>query len=257
MKIQAAFGLYSYSLPHPGDAGFKRFCDEAISVLGSAGLIPTFFGASGKGHKGEFVPISGNAHMKSMRIGFENADSITFACNPNDSDAPTYDSFASISLGFLASENETLLSFFVDDLVFEFDSEKFSRVMGSCLALHDWDFGYALSSKEFHNPEFYILSLDDGKLSKSEMDALLLWYNSAPEDRLLRIRDVHSINFINDAQLALVGNSGLTLRQIIESDGTSELSKISASLWRWDVPFNAIARLRGVLAHTGLTICGG
>lgn len=257
MKNESIIGFYSYALPHPGDEGFRSFYEEAMLLLQEVGLKPTYFAADGEGHKGEAVPLNGRSHKNSLSKGFKKATLASLICNPDGSNAPAFDDFAEVSLSFLDSINQTLVTFSVDQSKFELNSTQFSRVIQWLLSLRDWQFGYAVTARETRNPSYYLLGADDGKLSKVEMDALLLWYNSTPEDRLLRIRDVHSINFINDAQLALVGKSGLTLRQIIESDGTSELSKISASLWRWDVPFNAIARIRAVLAHTGLTICGG
>lgn len=256
MKNESIIGFYSYALPHPGDDGFRSFYAEAMLLLQEVGLKPTYFAADGEGHKGESVPLNGRSHKNSLSKGFKKATLASLICNPEGSDAPAFDDFAEVSLSFLDSINQTLVTFSVDQSKFELNSTQFSSVIQWLLSLRDWQFGYAITARETRNPSYYLLGADDGKLTKVEMDALLLWYNSTPQMRLSKMRDVHPINFVNDAQLSLVGKSGLTLRQFIESEGRGGLSKISASLWRWDVPSDSIARLKGMLAHTGLTICG-
>lgn len=257
MKNEAAFGLYSYSSAHPCDAGFRAFCEEALLLLNKVGLRPTYFAAEGEGHRGEAVPMNGGSHKRSMAKGFENSSVISLICNPEGSGEPAFDSFAEISLSFLGSTNETLLSFSVDADLFEIESSKFNLVLNHFLGWRRWEFGYAISTQEVKNPSFYVLAADDGKLSQSEMDELLLWYNSEPTVRVSKIRSVHPINFINEAQLTAVGKMGGTLQAVIEADNTSTLMKISDDLWQWNVPPASVGRLKGMLAGSGLTICGG
>lgn len=252
-----ALGLYSYHLPHPGDSGFRAFCDKALLLLEAVGLKPTYFAAERDSHKGEAVPINGRSHRKSMSIGYDDASVVSFLCNPEGSDEPSFDYFSEISLSFLRDVNETLLSFSVEEDRFGLRSDKFDLILAELVSAQNWDFGYALSSREASNPPFYVLAADDGRLSKKEMDELLAWYNAAPSDRVSKVRNVHPINFVNQNQLSVVGGSGLTLRQVIESDGSSVLTQVSDNLWRWDVAADSVAELKSVVAGTGLTICGG
>jgi hypothetical protein len=257
MKNAISIGFYSYKYPHLDGAVFKQFYDEALIILAGLGLTPTFFAADGHGHKGEAVPIDGRSHKRSMSIGFDKASLVSLLCNPAGSDAPAYDCFAEISLSFLEHSMETMLSLSVEEGLLGSGLSSLEPVLAKLVAMRDWDFGYLVSYRDSSNPPFYVLGADDGKLSKIEMDELLLWYNSEPAIRRSKVRNVHPINFLNEAQLIAIANNGQTLQSMIEADGGSVLKKVSDKLWRWDVPMTSISRLRSKLMGTGLTICGG
>jgi hypothetical protein len=180
---------------------------------------------------------------------------LTVASNPEGSQQPGYDAFASVGLTHLGSNNETLLCVLLEERFAEFGGPGFLKILTSLVALQKWDFGYSVCQPIRNKPLFHVLGLDDGKLTPTESKLLNAWYAAPPSDRVRRLRDVYPFYVVNEQQLSARTGGGRSLREFIERDGRSSLRSLDASgLWLWCVERASLADIRAQLAFSEVLI---
>jgi hypothetical protein len=250
-----AIGLYSYSASHPGPMGWKQFYDCVLAVFQGAGITPTYFAAEGVGYTGELTKYGSRTHAKALKSGFANIHVMAVVANPEGSDEPGYDSFASASLAYVEEASETLLCLAIEERFLDFGGEAFESALQALVALQPWDFGYALSEPVEKKPEFHVLGLDDGKLSIEERRRMNAWYEALPEEKVRKLRDIYPYVVLNDVQLATQLSAMQTLEDVIRSESRSVLARLAGStLWLWKIPLDAVSTLRDRLAGSGILI---
>lgn len=255
MKKTFATGLYSYSTPKINNSTLKNFYNLINSAFQSNGITPTHIAAEGDGYNGKITKIQSTVRSRAVDNDFSGIHTLSIIASTMDSKEPGYDSYASASLGYVEDANETVLCISANQDYIKFPSPTFDDILKELILLHPWDFGYALSQPTEQNPEFHVLALDDGNLSAENYQKLIKWYDTPPQERVKKIRDIYPYNIINTLQLNSEITSGHTLKDLIEADPHCNLEKIKESkLWLWTVQENHETKLREKLKGSNIMI---
>ena len=258
MKLKntaSALGLYKYECNKPGNTAFSFFYSNIIEILTSWQVSPTYIGAEGIGYSGKLTKVGGRTQGRLLQSSFEHISVLLIVANPFQSDSPAYDHFISASLSYDESNQELIMSFVANEAFVPLDSLRFKEAIASLIHVSTWDFGYGFSTLLEKQPEFHILGLDTGKLSTEEYNSLCSWYATPGPARVNVLRDVYPYNILNEKQLALRVENGITLREFIERQECCSLTRISTSdLYLWMVPPAEIGSFRKVLSSSNLLL---
>jgi len=250
-ETACAFGLHSYGQPAPEATVFETFNGIVLTLFERVGIAPTYVGIEGKGYPGDYKKIGSRSHQKLLKSGFARITTLSMIANPEGSDEPSYDGFATVSLGYIDSTQELLLCFVVNECFIELNSSTYDESWQSFLDLSSWDFGYGFSEQVEKQPEFHVLGLDGGKLTADEQIQLNAWYGSLPADRLERLRGVYPYNFVSERHLANVVKGDVTLRQFIEGHEHMSLTQLNANgLYLWRIEGSSVAHVRAELRES-------
>jgi hypothetical protein len=257
LTTASALGLYLYGGAVPGADLFARFSRLTQTLFARLGIAPTYMGLGGDGYPEGFVPYGGRAHKKALAREFDGVLSVSVAANPVGSDEPAFDSFALVSLSYLPSEGELLLSLEVNEAWLPFDGEVYGETVGAYLALAPWNFGFGFADASSRQPGFHILSLDPGNLTPDERTRLRTWYAVPPDVRVRKLRDVYALNWLGAGQLDEATRDGRPLRSLVMSMGVGEIQPVAGtSLVSWSVPVASREAVRLQVAEAG-AIAGG
>jgi hypothetical protein len=244
-KLASALGLYKYECDKPDSTLFELFHAAVVSAFQSYGIDCTYFGGEGPGYPDKLTKIGGRAYARAVKSGFVDVTSVEFMANPPHSDAPTYDSFASASLGYVEVDRELVACLVVNESFLELHSKEYDALLRSQARLCQWDYGFGFSSSVDKQPGFHILGLDNGKLSSEEFESLNAWYAAPPEVRTAFLRDVYPYNLLNETQLTARVNNEATLRQFAQDQPDCSLTRLTDyGLYLWQVPDAALDRVR-------------
>ncbi len=237
LKTASAFGLHSFGKPAPDGGAFEQFSTTAIALFSEHGIVPSYVGIEGEGYSGDYKKYGGAAHKKLMKSDFDRITVLSIVANPEGSDEPSYDGFATVSFSFVESTQEALLCFVVNESIIPFASDAYDDAWNAFLDLNAWDFGYGFRGEAEKQPDFHILGLDSGNLTEAENAALNAWYGTLPDERLNRLRDIYEYNFVSRHQLYNNVIDGVTLLQFIEQNqfgGMRQLTEHGLHLWKLD-----------------------
>ncbi|MDC6167870.1 hypothetical protein [Paucibacter sp. XJ19-41] len=249
-----ALGLYCYTDRISSDL-FVRFHDAAIAIFGQAGIKPTYFSADGDGYDGRATKFGKRVHARALKEGFSGVQTLTLVANPEGSDEPAYDSFASASISYIQDSGELLVCVYIRDDLLQFRGEIFNSMLQELIRLQAWDFGYAFKAPVEKKPEFHVLALDGGGNSREELRRLNAWYASKAGDRLSRLRDVYPIYFLNEKQLSGLATADLSLRAFAQGHPGSSLTPLDGStLSLWELSSDEVESVREHLLPSGLLI---
>ncbi len=255
MTTASALSLQSYGHPAPEGAVFEKFSAIVLTFFERAGISPTYVGIEGKGYAGDYKKFGSRSHQKLVRSEFRGIRTLSIAANPEGSDEPSYDAFATASLGFIDSTKELLLCFVVNECFITFKSSTYDELWQSFLDLCSWDFGYGFSEEVEKQPEFHILGLDNGKLTPDEQTSLNAWYGALPDERLERLRGIYPYNFVSERQLANIVKDGLTLREFIELQPDVSLTQLMENgLSLWKIEESSISNVHAQLRESAALI---
>jgi hypothetical protein len=247
-KSASALGLYKYDCDQPQSGLFSRFYSTVLNQLQSWGVKPTYVGAEGTGYSGKLTKVGSRTHDKLVKSDFADVTVLSVAANPPGSEEPSYDSFASASLSYVEVNRELLACVVVNEAFVKLCSPEYDELLRSQVELCRWDFGYGFSSSLERQPDFYILGLDNGKLSADEYKSLSNWYAMPGDVRAALLRDVHPYNLVNDNQLDAQVSDGVTLRQFAQRQPGCALTRLTDDgLYLWQVPDAEVARVRKIL----------
>jgi hypothetical protein len=250
-KFEWVIGLHSYRESPPPSEVFASFYAAAMSLFVRLGLTMTHIAAEGDGHSGKLVKASSAAAKRLLGSGFSGIAGLSCVVSPEGSKEPAYDRLASVDLSW-NSPTELLLCVVVNDGLNSFLSPAFDATLAEMLEIENWSFGYAFRDTVDRQPDFHVLALDNGRLSKAESQALRKWYASKASERIERPRNVYPITILNERQLSFSVN-GSTLMRIIEETFDTTTSRVGA-LVVWRVPEDQIQRLRDLLSASGALI---
>jgi hypothetical protein len=183
------------------------------------------------------------------------------------SDAPAYDGRLQLNYSFLeyarppdASEidsyylNFASLSFNADLNACALGAEQLDELVQKIALADSWDYGFAISQPKAKGPQIFVMGASNGQLTLEEERRLNLWYQVPDKERLIRVRDVFPLNFLNEKQLGFRLQDGKTLREFIEEDEASRFREISQSLSLWSVNPSETDRVREKLLGSGVLI---
>lgn len=252
----SALGLFHYGGGHPGASVFERFFAATEGLFTSLGIVPTYVGLDGDGYPAGFTKFGGRGHRKAVKERFERIRSVSVAATPEGSDEPTFDHHALVSLGFVPSTDELLLSLEINEACLPFDSEAYLAAIKPYLALVSWSFGFGFVEVSTRQPSFHIQSLDPGDLTPAERTRLRAWYAATADTRLRRLRDVYAINLLGPTQLDEVTRHGQSLRALVCSLAVGKMQEVpGTSLMAWTVADEASRQsVRQLLADAGALV---
>lgn len=116
--------------------------------------------------------------------------------------------------------------------------------------MDEWNFGFSLCDLATRQPDFHVLSLDNGRLGPAEYARLTKWYRAAPAQRIHRLRDVCTVNLLGGAQLSSDAG-GHDLADFIESVQHSTTTR-GGSLTAWCVQDDQLQKVRKTLGEAGI-----
>ena len=243
-------GLYAYPVSPPKGESFARFHAIVSKVLARLGLQFTHVAADGGAHTGKLVNSASAAGKRILNSEFNDIRVLNLTVSPKGSKQPAYDRIFTASLS--SGLEELLLCFAVNEGVAAFLSDTFDSVLGDILELESWACGYAFCDSVNRQPEFHILAIDNGRLTKNERQALMRWYTSRPFERQSKLRNVYPLTIISEKLLNSQAGS-VTLAEFIKcSSGTELITVGGLSCWR--VPEAQLAKVRQELSSMGALI---
>lgn len=253
-ETASAFALHGYGSP-PGSDVFAAFSERALRFFDQLGIAPTYVGIEGDGYPDDFRRWGSRSHQKLLKDNFTGVSSLSIVTNPNGSDQPSYDAFATVALSFVDALGETLLYFVVNEGYLEFQTSAYDKAWKAFLGLDSWDFGYGFSDVVDKQPDFHILGLDSGKLTATEVHGLNVWYAAPVEERCHRLRGVYPYNLVSDQQLGFPLQQGTNLRQLITEVCDGEVTKVDETdLYLWRVKEASVNDVRKALQRHGAII---
>lgn len=255
MPVPYSLGLFNYSSPPIDSKMFSRFHDLARSLLADHGIAPTHFAADGNGQSGKLTKMNGAAHKRLIANGFTGLNLLTIHAVPEASDAPAYDSTASLHLGS-SPELGVELILFSNDHRLLLDHVSVQETVERLTALHRWDFGYATHPPFEQSPYAHIAGFDDGTQSEEECERLQIWYDCSPAERVSKMRNIYPINLLNAAQLSAKVGPSETLREVFQRTPGCVLKAFSQHLWLLNVEPEVVMGLRSSLKGSGSLIEG-
>jgi hypothetical protein len=172
-------------------------------------------------------------YYKRVSGGFGNVDITTLISAPRQTDAPFDDAVMYCAFSHPNGSDEAELTILMREDVWNRALEV--RLIDDFLAISPWDYGYGLLAEKEADPYSHIACIGNGRQGSEESRRLDLWYGSSREDRLARLRDVYSYNFLNDGQLAFKFPDGRTLRDFIKQTPASRLKGMLGGLSLWEV----------------------
>lgn len=250
-KSEWVIGLHSYRESPPPSNVFANFYAAAGRLFERMGITMTHIAAEGDGHSGKLIKASSAAAKRLPESGFRGVTVLSCVVSSEGSKEPAYDRVVSANLSW-NSPNELLLCVAVNDGLESFLSPAFDATLGEMLEIENWSFGYAFRDTVDRQPDFHVLALDNGRLSKTESQALRKWYASKPAERTQRPRSVYPVTILNETQLAFSVN-GATLAQIFEAVPEATSNRVG-SLVVWRVREDQVQRLRDSLGASGALI---
>ncbi|MEO8585040.1 MAG: hypothetical protein ABI584_02665 [Acidobacteriota bacterium] len=251
----AALGVHGYGEGHPGSGTFLRFYEAVVGFLEQHGIGPTYVAAEGESYSGKFVRFGERAHERLLRTRMAHVNVLSVAANSPDSEEPSYDSFASVSLSYIPASGESVLCSVINEGLVGLFSNAYYELLTAVVGLCDWDFGYGFASPVAKHPELHILGLDDGQLSPEEQASLSAWYAATRQMRLNHLRDVYPYTIVRGKFLDSRLRDGSVLRNLMEREpGTSLTQLTDNGLYLWKVPEVALVRLRRELRVRGALI---
>lgn len=254
-KTACVIGFYSYPNVPPSADVFKAFNATIQDTFHTVGVVTTYFGALGAGYSDKYTKVTGRAYKKLLASEFSGIHGLSLVANPASSDAPSYDGFAMASMGYSEASGELLLCVVVNEAFVEFGSDALEGLILQLTKLFDWDFGYSYVEDASSEPELYVMGMDNGRLPNDTYNLLTAWYAATGEERRTRLRDIYSLNFINDLQLSAEVERGISLRNIIENDAHSTLSAIAGTkLYKWVIDGRGWNALRDRLRASQLVL---
>lgn len=250
-KYEWVVGLHGYRESPPPSDTFASFYTAASSLFSRMGVAMTHMAAEGDGYSGKLVKASSAAAKRLLNSRFEGITVLSCVASPEGSDEPAYDRVVSANLSW-NSPNEVLLCMVVNDGLETFLGPLFEATLAEMLKIGNWSFGYAFRDTVDRQPDFHVLALDNGRLNKTESQALKKWYSSKPAERTQKLRSVYPVTILNETQLGFNVN-GRTLGQIIEETPSTTSNRVGA-LVVWRVGDGQLQRLRDSLGASGALI---
>lgn len=250
-KNEWVIGLYGCTESPTPSALFTRFYAAVVRLTARLGVTLTHVGAEGGGCSGTLVKVNSAAAKRLIEANFGSVTVLSCVVSSEESREPAYDRVVSASLSWNAP-GELLLCVVVNDGLAPFLGEAFEAALSELVEIENWSFGYAFRDLVERQPEFHVLSLDNGRLSKDEAQTLRKWYASRGSERIQRLRSVYPVTIANEKQLAC-SVEGVTLGEFMQrTPGTTFDRRGSLTFWR--VPEAQLERLRESLGAAGVLI---
>ena len=228
-------GLYAYGRLDPGAQFFRRFYELIADQLQKLEIAPTYVAVDGYGFSGKMTKLGGNSHRRLLSADFKNISGLSVIANPPGSDEPAFDHFFYANVGFVESDGELCLCHMINESFETLGSEIFENSLRELVQLFSWDFGFAFVDAVEKRPDFHVLGISTGQLSRDEQHALETWYSATPDQRNELLRSVYSYNILNERHLARQLPNGVSLRHFIEERCQRTLQRIGDNgvyLWK-------------------------
>jgi hypothetical protein len=250
-KNEWVIGLNGYLESPLSSATFSRFYAVVACLIARLGVTLTHVAAEGEGYSGKLVKANNAQAKRLVESEFEGITVLSCVVSPEGSKEPAYDRVISATLS-LNSPNELLLCIVVNDGLAPFLGETFEATLLECVEIDNWSFGYAFRDLVERQPDFHVLSLDNGRLSKAETLALRKWYASTISERIQKLRSVYPVTIANEKQLARKVEGGTLGEFMQRTPGTIFEQTGKLSFWR--VHEAEVERLRELLREAGVLI---
>lgn len=250
----SVLGLHGFAEDPPDASVYAAFHGVALDVFEGCGISVTYFAAEGDGYTGEFSRVGSPSYKKLKSADFRGISVLSLAANPRGSDEPSFDSFATVSLTYLHPTHEVTLCLVINESAMSFGGEKYLAAIMQLSALFSWFGGYGYPDAVDRHPELYVIGLDSGRLSPSELKRLRAWYSATPQRRMQCLRDVYPWNLLTESTLDRELDSGQSLRKIIQKSGTGVERLPREGLYLWRVDRARLEEQRTQLQSVGLIV---
>lgn len=250
-QLEWTLGLYDYSTAIPPSNTFDEFYALTGEFLSSLGLFPSHIAAEGDEHTGKLLKIDSIGAKRLLKSRFDGVSTLSVVSCSKATQEPTFDRMISANLSW-TMPSEILLCLTTNDALAQFSGPVFDELLKKLLQWRIWAFGYALRDKVCRQPEFHVMSIDNGRLSNDEKNALIRWYRASTAERLVRPRNIYPINIWNQKQISRqIGTQ--TLGDFIRSKQSTSIEEIEG-LTIWKVVETEVDTLRAELSTKGALI---
>jgi hypothetical protein len=253
-KLEWALGLHDYPCAPPSPQVFARFFGIVSDFFGSLGVAPTHVAAEGDGYTGKLTKFGGIVTKRLVESEFVQVSALSIVVSPKDSKEPAFDRLISASLTWTAP-HELLLCFVSNEAAVPFKGAQFDRLLHTLLEWKGWAFGFGLKDEVSRQPDFHVLTIDNGMLASQEREALTRWYRAKLEDRKVRLRDVYPVNILGREQTVRLV-TGKALGDVIRGIPASTVEEVNG-VTVWKVSETALPAIRAQLGAQGSLIAVG
>lgn len=250
-EFEWALGLHDYPSSTPEPQIFARFFGIVSDFFRRVNVTPTHIAAEGDGYTGKLTKFGGAATKRLIESEFATVSALSIVVSPKDSKGPSFDRLMSASLTWTAPR-ELLLCFVSNEAVVPFKGAQFDSLLRALLEWKGWTFGFGLKDRVSRQPDFHVLTIDNGRLTNQEREALTRWYRAKLDDRKSRLRDVYPVNILGCEQTGRI-LAGKPLGDVIHSASGSTVEEVKGfTVWR--VSEEALPAIRAQLGAQGLLI---
>jgi hypothetical protein len=244
-------GLYGYQDRPPESCAFERFYLEMIRLLGELGLALSHIAAEGESYSGKLVKPSSATGKRILESKFAGITVLAMYVAPVRSKEPSYERIFATSLSW-NRPNEILLCVVANECVTPFLSKTFDQILRGSLTLLPWAYGLAFRDAVTRQPDFHVLALDSGRLSRVESQALAKWYSSPTAERQRKLRSIYPVNILgpNHLKRAL---GAQTLGEYVRNSQDTTVEE-AGSLLIWKIPERRVESIRVELANMNALI---
>ena len=238
---------------------FQRFHDFAISTFEELKIRPTYvsISAEGKGAPQKQVKYDGRTHRRFQKQGFRGVKGFGLSATPPESDAPFWDTFARIALLYTGTSAYLIFYFYIDERFLPFASAEYERLYSQMLDYATWQYGHGYSAPSKVHPWMFLHGFSlHGVTTDAQREAIQRWRNLEREERLRKLRDLYSYNFLSRSHLEQEVEEGQTLEDFIKKQrGTEFVQLTDYGLYLWKVLDASLQEeLRAYLYKRGILI---
>jgi len=250
----SVLGLHGWAESLPASGSFAAFHQAVLEVFASSGISVTYFAAEGKGYSGELVPTSGSSYKKLRSSNCQGVSVLSLVANPTDSDEPAFDGFATASLSYLEPTQDITLCLAINEGFMPFGGNHYHAAMVRLASVFPWFGGYGFADTVVRRPDLFVVGLDSGKLSATELKRLRAWYLATPQRRMQGLRDVYRWNLVTEGLLSHQLDGRLSLRSFI-AENAGRIERLPGDgLYLWCVEEPHLSEAQARLQKAGLIV---
>ena len=244
----------------PKPETFQRFHDFAISTFEELNIRPTYVGIKAEARRRapeKYVKYNGRTHRRFQKEGFDGVNLFSLVATPPGSDAPFWDTFASIGLLYTKASRYLFFDFYIDERFLPFASAEYERLYSQMLDYAAWQYGHGYSAPSKVHPWMFLHGFSlHGVTTDAQREAIQRWRNLEREERLRKLRDLYSYNFLSRSHLEQEVEEGQTLEDFIKKQrGTEFVQLTDYGLYLWKVLDASLQEeLRAYLYKRGILI---
>jgi hypothetical protein len=200
MQNSIGFNLTSLSDEKLTVERIERFNEIIFAFFSRHDIEPTYWGVSDKNlssklQKFTFKKLE-NLKKRHYIKGGELLWGLNYVINPKDSDAPAFDDYFYISLGYAPPLKRLEISLAINPNIIPVTKEEIGEFFIAMAKLFIVDFGFIYEHESFEHVSAVVLNYDDEKYTEEEYEVENWWYALPREEKLKHPRGLFGVNLL-------------------------------------------------------------